>query len=92
MNKPIQYSNLFAKHFSKRIKPYPKLSILVGQKIKVFLINPSLVKDHALIGRKVGKRSFSIGGDLRIVYVDLGDRFLFLDIGTHNQVYLKMYL
>jgi mRNA-degrading endonuclease YafQ of YafQ-DinJ toxin-antitoxin module len=87
MNKPIQYSNLFAKHFSKRIKPYPKLRTLAGEKIKIFLINPSLVKDHALIGRKTGKRSFSVSGDLRIVYIDIGDRYLFLDIGSHNQVY-----
>jgi mRNA-degrading endonuclease YafQ of YafQ-DinJ toxin-antitoxin module len=87
MNKPIQYSSRFAKHFRSRISPYPKISNQTRKSIKQFLCNPGLVKDHALIGRKVGKRAFSVSGDVRIVYVDLGDRYLFLDIGTHNQVY-----
>lgn len=87
MHKPIQYSKLFAKHFRKRISPYPKLRKLTKMKIDQFLLDPILVKDHALIGQKADKRSFWINGDIRIIYTDLGDRYLLLDIGTHNQVY-----
>ena len=87
MNKPIQYSALFSKHFRKRISPFPKLGNLVKQRIKIFLTDPVAVKDHALIGQKAGKRSFSVNGDMRIIYEDLGDRYLFIDIGSHNQVY-----
>jgi len=87
MHKPIQYSTLFAKHYRKRISPYSKIGKQVKQHIKQFLDNPKLVKDHALVGQKLGLRSFSVSGDIRIVYQNLGDRYLFIDIGTHNQVY-----
>lgn len=45
------------------------------------------LNDHALSGNLQGKRAFSITGDIRVIYVELEDRLIFLDIGTHNQVY-----
>lgn len=43
--------------------------------------------DHALTGKLAGKRAFSMAGDIRIIYIELEDSIVFLDIGTHNQVY-----
>jgi len=43
--------------------------------------------DHALTGKLAGKRAFSIAGDIRVIYVEFDDFIVFLDIGTHNQVY-----
>ncbi|HLD03408.1 MAG TPA: hypothetical protein VJC17_01405 [Candidatus Dojkabacteria bacterium] len=87
MYKPIQYSTLFAKHYRKQITPYTKINKQVIRRIKQFLTDPKLVKDPTLVGAKLGLRLFSVSGDIRIVYQDLGDRYFFLDIGTHNQVY-----
>jgi len=87
MPKPIQYSNTFRKHFQKRISPYHKLRSKATKRINQFLQNSLSVKDHISIGNKLSLHAFSITGDIRIVYADLGDHYLFLDIGTHNQVY-----
>ena len=43
--------------------------------------------DHALTGKLAGKRAFSIAGDIRVIYVELEDAIVFLDVGSHNQVY-----
>ena len=43
--------------------------------------------DHALTGKLDGKRAFSITGEIRVVYVELEDAIVLLDVGTHKQVY-----
>ena len=43
--------------------------------------------DHQLTGKLAGKRALSITSDTRLVYKETEDEILFLDIGTHNQVY-----
>ena len=43
--------------------------------------------DHKLIGSLEGFRSFSITGDIRVVYRKDGAEIELYDIGTHNQVY-----
>jgi addiction module RelE/StbE family toxin len=43
--------------------------------------------DHTLTGKLDGKRAFSITGEFRVLYVELEDAIVLLDIGTHNQVY-----
>jgi len=48
--------------------------------------NP-ILKDHKLVGKMAGFRSFSITGDLRVVYRIKGNSLQLYDIGTHNQVY-----
>lgn len=49
------------------------------------------LNDHALTGNLVGKRAFSIKGDLRIIYAEVkveGEIVAhFLGIGTHSQIY-----
>lgn len=45
------------------------------------------LNDHGLTGDLQGRRSFSITGDIRVFYVEFEDKIIFLDIGTHNQVY-----
>ena len=45
------------------------------------------IYDHALTDGLEGKRAFSITGEIRVIYVELEGCIVFLDIGTHNQVY-----
>lgn len=65
----------------------------VKERIELFQVDKSnpLLRDHGLKGTMYPMRSFSITGDLRIIYEEVefqGDKLvIFIDIGTHNQVY-----
>lgn len=45
------------------------------------------INDHSLAGSLVGKRAFSITGDIRVIYHEADQYYEFLDVGTHSQVY-----
>lgn len=86
----IQLHPKFKTFYKKRIAFSSKLVSKADERIKLFKENPQnpILKDHALTGKRKDLRSFSITGDIRIVYQPIGkDNVLFLDIGTHNQVY-----
>ena len=85
----VAYHRQFLKHFQKRISPHPKLVVKFEEKLKLRLINPkeASLKDHRLLGEKSEFRSFSITGDIRVVYKIEKDTLRLYDIGTHNQVY-----
>lgn len=86
----IKYHVKFEKAYKKRIASNLKLKLIVRDKIKLFTLNPKhpLLRNHRLKGDKKDKRAFHITGDIRIVYKQITDNLvLFLDIGTHNQVY-----
>ncbi len=80
----------FKKNYKKRIKRDRPLVAKVKKRIEMFSNNPRhpLLRDHSLTGSMQGLRSFSVTGDIRIVYRELStDHIILLDIGTHNQVY-----
>lgn len=85
----IRYHKNFYKHFKQRILPKPSLDRQYTQRLKVFLSDPKkpFLNDHALHGDLEGYRSFSITGDIRVIYKGEGEEIKFYDIGTHNQVY-----
>lgn len=87
--KPIKRDRTFEKHFKQRISPHEKLKNQFKVPLALFMagkLGPPL-RDHALTGKLDGKRAFSIAGDIRVIYVKLEDAVVFLDIGSHNQVY-----
>ncbi|MEK7648753.1 MAG: type II toxin-antitoxin system RelE/ParE family toxin [Patescibacteria group bacterium] len=75
-------------------KKYHKLTEKEHSKFKERLalmttdeFNPPL-NNHALHGRYLGYRSISITGDLRAIYKRIGhDTILFVDIGSHSNLY-----
>lgn len=79
----------FKKHFKKRILPYPKLVTRFRQRLRLFIDDPAnpFLKDHSLKGEKKDYRSFSVAGNIRVVYKIKGKVLQLYDIGTHNQVY-----
>ncbi len=79
----------FIKHYERRIKPDTKLSKRFDERLILLISNPSNpeLKDHKLTGEKEGYRSFSITGDIRVIYRIEGNILKLYDIGTHNQVY-----
>ena len=85
----IEYYKNFIKSFKKRFRNNLKVKKQYERHLKMFIANTKnpLLKDHQLVGDKITLRAFSITGDIRIVYKKIGDRIIFLDIGTHNQVY-----
>jgi addiction module RelE/StbE family toxin len=87
--KPIKRDRTFEKHFKQRISPHQKLIDQFKMRLALFMEGKlgSPLYDHALTGKLAGKRAFSVAGDMRVIYVELEDSIVFLDIGTHNQVY-----
>lgn len=80
----------FKKSYRNRIAPNRKLTWQTQERITLFGNDPMhpLLKNHTLTGSKRELRSFSVTGDVRIVYQPLGNsEVIFLDIGSHNQVY-----
>ncbi len=79
----------FIKHYKKRIAFNPTLDQRFDERLELFIKhreNPSL-RDHALKGNKLGLRAFSITGNIRVVYKETDESYIFLDIGSHSQVY-----
>ncbi|MBI2049604.1 type II toxin-antitoxin system mRNA interferase toxin, RelE/StbE family [Candidatus Roizmanbacteria bacterium] len=85
----IHYHKDFIKSYRKRILRNVSLDKRFKERLKLFIENnqSSILKDHVLKGRKLGYRAFSITGDIRVIYEEVDDGVLLLDIGTHNQVY-----
>lgn len=47
-----------------------------------------LLSVHPLHGRFHGYKSFNVTGDIRVVYKEMKEEaFLFVDIGTHEELY-----
>jgi len=68
-----------------------KIQIQAERRIAQFIQNrkEAQLRDHALTGNLIGKRSFSVTGNYRIIYQEIEEEvvFLFIDIGTHAKVY-----
>lgn len=87
--KPIKRNKTFEKHFKKRISPNNKLVSQFEERLKLFLlgIRDYPLNDHSLLGILTGKRAYSVAGDIRVVYIETKEAYIFIDIGSHNQVY-----
>ncbi len=86
----LRKSASFNKSYKKRILGNTSLEKRLKERILIFLSDRSnpVLKDHKLVGKKASLRSFSINGDIRIIYILISENeALFIDIGSHNQVY-----
>lgn len=85
----IDYHKNFLKNFKKRIANNPSLDSKFQKRLKIFQADPQnpILHNHKLVGKKESYWSFSISGDIRVIYQKKGNRILFYDIGSHNQVY-----
>lgn len=87
--KPIKRDKTFEKHFKQRIDPSENFRDRFKERLELFMAGELgyPLRDHALTGKLSGKRAFSIAGDIRVIYVELEDSIVFLDVGSHSQVY-----
>lgn len=86
----VHYSRQFIKNYKKRVSNNPKLKKQFSERVKLFINDPNnpLLRDHNLVGAMTEYRSFSITGDIRLIYSDENDgSILLIDVGTHAQVY-----
>lgn len=85
----VKYHRRFLKSFRNRIVSNKKLVSRFQQRLSLRLSDPKniVLRDHQLIGRKSKYRSFSVTGDIRVVYILEKNAIRLYDIGTHNQVY-----
>lgn len=86
----IEFTSKFLKSYKKIVSRRPNAAISVLQKVVLFSQEPHSrsLSLHKLKGNLKEVWSFSVESDLRII-VDLKDpnKALFVDIGTHDQVY-----
>lgn len=82
----------FTKHFEKQFSRLDhRRRARVLHIIRLFTENSfhPLLRNHALHGHLTGMRAIAAGGDIRIIFEEFQNYTLviFLDVGTHNQVY-----
>jgi len=82
----------YQKSFERAFRKLPKdLKAKTKKVIKLFGANPfdPKLKNHALKGKMLGKRSFSVTGEYRVIFEEHSDYTLIimLKAGSHNQVY-----
>lgn len=79
----------FIKNYEQRIAPSPSSVRQFDKRVLLFLdgVRGYPLYDHSLSQNMKGLRSFSISGDLRVVYRETDDYYEFLAVGSHNQVY-----
>ena len=78
----------FKKHYRTRIRSH-RLKASVVDAIQRFLEEPDApeLRNHILTGSMHGLCSFSVTDGVRIIYLPTNKGVVFLDIGSHQQVY-----
>jgi addiction module RelE/StbE family toxin len=87
----VSFSDSFKKVFRKKVKS-TEIEREFWFRLELFINDPfnSKLKTHKLSGKLKGLWSFSIEYDLRVVFYFTNDKpkkAVFVDLGTHNEVY-----
>ncbi len=86
----ISFDESFKRAYKKRIKNNINLEQKFKNKLQIFRDSPfdSRLKTHKLSGKLKDLWSFSIEYDQRVIFYFADEnKVVFIDIGTHNQVY-----
>ena len=87
--KPVKTTREFDLRYKARIAKNEILKQAFKESLRDFLEDPGLVDDHPLEKKMYLFRSFSINEDYRVVYLEMPEYFLLIDIGTHEEVYYR---
>jgi mRNA-degrading endonuclease YafQ of YafQ-DinJ toxin-antitoxin module len=86
--KKIVRTLTFRSHFRSRIQFDLELKEKYYQQVSLFMNGDiQATHPHALKGSMNGLKAFSISSDIRIIYREETTHYIFLDIGTHQQIY-----
>jgi len=83
-------SILLHRNFEKKYSKLPKkIKDAFKKRRNLFLadIHSPLLDVHMLHGKRNGYRSFNVTGNIRVIYQETEEVFLFVDIGTHGELY-----
>ena len=86
----IVLSSGFRKAFKRKIRGNKKLETRFRERVAIFQNEPfdPRLKTHRLSGQLQGLWSFSIDYNVRVIFSFVeANRALFIDIGTHDEVY-----
>ena len=86
----IVLTSEFRKAFKRKVRGNKILEKRFRDRVETFQTNPFAprLKTHRLSGELQGLWSFSIDYDARVIFLFVEpDRALFVDIGTHDEVY-----
>ncbi len=86
----VSFSSGFKRAFKKKVKGNQDLETRFWQKLELFIADPfdPSLKTHKLSGKLKDLWSFSIGYDERILFYFIeNEKTVFIDIGSHDQVY-----
>lgn len=85
----IKTTKKFDKNYRKRISSNRNLEVKFEERVRLFQDNPRdpVLKNHKLTGSRKNLSAFSVAGDVRVLYEIRGEVAIFVDIGSHNQVY-----
>ena len=87
----VSFSDSFKKVFNKKVKS-TEIEQIFWIRLELFINDPfdTKLKTHKLSGKLRSLWSFSIEYDLRVVFYftkDKPKKAVFVDIGTHDEVY-----
>jgi len=80
----------FHKSFEKSLKKQTKnVQNSFARTFRIFLQDPFhySLNNHALKGNYLGRRSINVTGDVRAIYKIKTNYIIFMEIGTHAQLY-----
>lgn len=86
----VSFDPAFKRAYRKQIGPSEKLKKRFDELLPIFINDPfdPRLRTHKLSGQLEGLFSFRVDYDLRVVfYFEGGDKAVFIDIGTHDEVY-----
>lgn len=86
----VAFSSSFKRAFKTKVAGKPDTAERFWERLEVFKNNPfdPTLRTHRLSGKLKHLWSFSIEYDLRVLFQFVDDhRAVFIDIGTHKEVY-----
>ena len=86
----VAFSSSFKRALKKKIKNNKELENKFWEKVETFINNPfeKNLRTHKLSGKLKDLWSFTVDYDFRVIfYFEENDKCVFIDIGTHQEVY-----
>ena len=86
----IAFSASFRQAFKRKTRRNPTLEKRFWERVEIFRDNPfdPTLRTHKLTGAMKDWWSFSVEYDMRVIFSFIEkDRAMFVDIGTHEEVY-----
>lgn len=88
----ISFSSSFKKAFRKKVKGNPSFEEIFWKTVEVFISDPfhNTLRTHRLSGKLRQLWSFTVDYNTRVVFYFTNDKpknAVFIDIGTHDEVY-----